>query len=182
MQFTSKRLILQIINKLDIDNIHALHSIPETDQYNTMGIPNNINDTKIIMENWLTKMDNQEAFVFKILDKNSNQFIGLTGVNIHRAKLQSGEIWYKMNKQFWHNGFATEAVNALIQYLFIQLNMHRIEAACSVHNLASVKVLEKVGMHLEGRTRQKLPIGGLWHDSFLYAILQSDFTINELRA
>jgi [ribosomal protein S5]-alanine N-acetyltransferase len=182
MQINSKRLILQIINKLDIDNIHALHSIPETDQYNTMGIPNNINDTNIIIENWLTKIENKEALIFKIVDKNTNQFIGLLGANMHRSKLQSGEIWYKLDKHFWHNGFATEAVNALLQYLFTKLNMHRVEAACSVQNIASVKVLEKVGMHLEGRTRQKLPIGGLWHDSFLYAILQSDFTINELRA
>jgi [ribosomal protein S5]-alanine N-acetyltransferase len=175
MQLQSSRLFLKIIDANDLENIHALHSIPETDTYNTMGLPESIADTQKILNAWLVKIKNNEALVFKILDHSTNNFIGLTGVNMQRPVLQSAEIWYKLDKQFWYKGFATESVLCLLEYLFTTLHLHRIEAACAVENAASQKVLLKVGMLLEGRTRQKLPIRGEWHDSFLYAILKSDF-------
>jgi len=56
-----------------------------------------------------------------------------------------------------------------------ELQLHRIEAGCSVDNIASSKVLEKVGMTREGMKRKKLPIRGEWKDNYFYAILEDDF-------
>lgn len=58
---------------------------------------------------------------------------------------------------------------------FNDLKLHRIEAGCAVENIASSKVLEKVGMTKEGMKRKKLPIRGEWKDNYLYAILEEDF-------
>ncbi len=58
---------------------------------------------------------------------------------------------------------------------FNDLKLHRIEAGCAVENIASSKVLEKVGMTKEGIKRKILPIRGEWKDNYFYAILEEDF-------
>ena len=50
-----------------------------------------------------------------------------------------------------------------------------MEAGCAVENIASSKVLEKVGMTREGMKRKKLPIRGQWKDNYFYGILEEDF-------
>jgi RimJ/RimL family protein N-acetyltransferase len=54
-------------------------------------------------------------------------------------------------------GYGTE-VNRVLDFGFNDLNLHRIKAGCAVENIASIKVLEKVGMIREGRGRQLLPL------------------------
>jgi [ribosomal protein S5]-alanine N-acetyltransferase len=55
------------------------------------------------------------------------------------------------------------------------LKLHRIEAGCAVENVASVSVLEKVGMTREGMKRKKLPIRGEWKDNYFFGMLEEDF-------
>jgi len=54
------------------------------------------------------------------------------------------------------------------------LGLHRLEAACLPHNIASARVLEKVGFAREGRARRYLKINGIWQDHDLFALLQDD--------
>ena len=70
---------------------------------------------------------------------------------------------------------AYEALNKLLDFGFNDMRLHRIEAGCAVENIASSKVLEKVGMTKEGMKRKKLPIRGEWKDNYFYAILEEDF-------
>jgi hypothetical protein len=58
--------------------------------------------------------------------------------------------------------------------------LHRIKAGCAVENIASIKVLEKVGMIREGRGRQLLPLKSSWSDNFQYAILETDSRSSDL--
>ena len=61
----------------------------------------------------------------------------------------------------------------MLQFGFFELQLHRIEAGCAVENVASIKVLEHVGMIREGRKRQILPIRGEWIDNYFYAMLET---------
>lgn len=62
-----------------------------------------------------------------------------------------------------------------MKYGFEELHLHRIEAGVATENIASIKVLEKIGMQREGLRRKVLPIRGKWVDNFHYAILKEDF-------
>jgi [ribosomal protein S5]-alanine N-acetyltransferase len=95
--------------------------------------------------------------------------------NLGVPNYQSGEVWYKLHKDFWGKGYATEAVTRILKFCFIDLNLHRIEAGCAVENVGSIRVLEKAGMTREGRKRKNLPIRGEWKDNYFYAILEEDF-------
>ena len=176
MEITTERLILRFIRSSDLESIHNLHSHPETDQYNTLGIPASPEETQLIMESWMAAMteDPIKNYTFSILQKTSHKFIGLLGFKIAETKFQSGEAWYKIHSDHWSHGYATEALKALIDFGFRGLGLHRIEAGCAVDNLGSIRVLEKVGMTQEGRSRQLLPLKTGWSDSYRFAMLSTD--------
>lgn len=172
----TERLILKLATVEDIPEIHTLHSFPEVDRYNTLGIPDTLEDTATIMQRLLDANHSKEKYTFIVLDKTSNQFIGLAGMTPGKAKYRSAEIWYKIMPQERGKGYASELSKTLIQFCFNTLNFHRVEAGCAVDNAASVKVLEKSGMKRKGRRRQTLPLSGGWSDNFEYAILDTDNT------
>lgn len=107
--------------------------------------------------------------------KDSNQFIGLIGINLGKEKYRNAEVWFKLHPNFWNRGFATEALQRLLTFGFEDLKLHRIEAGCAVGNLGSISVLEKVGMKREAHTRKLLPLKSGWSDNYGYAILEGDY-------
>lgn len=146
----SNRLKIRNIEFTDLDNIHELHSLPETDRFNTLGIPETLHVTSVLLEEWLFlgSQNPRTSYVFCIERKVDSQFIGLIALNLGKVNYNSGEIWYKTHIAFWDKGYTTEALTSLLEFSFNELKLHRIEAGCAVDNAASVRVLEKVGMKL----------------------------------
>ncbi|MGB8190845.1 MAG: GNAT family protein [Chitinophagaceae bacterium] len=160
----------------DIDNIHQLHSLPETDKYNTLGIPDTIQTTAELVTEWVAAQNNdpRNLYVFCIDHIETKQFIGLIALNLGKSKFKIAEVWFKIHPDHWRKGYTTEALTKLLDFGFSELKLHRIEAGCAVENIASIKVLEKAGMIREGRKRKILPIRGEWKDNYFYAILSED--------
>lgn len=175
-ELISKRLKLRLIQISDLDAIHSLHSIPETDKFNTLGIPKDINETNCIIEPWILdhKLEEIRNYTFAVELIDDSKFIGLIALKLGKQKYRNAEVWYKLHSDYWGNGFGTEALSALISYGFDELHLHRIEAGCAVDNVRSIKVLEKAGMIQEGRKRKILPLKNGWSDNFVYAILETD--------
>jgi ribosomal-protein-alanine N-acetyltransferase len=173
---TSDRITLRLINPTDLGSIHKLHSLPETDEFNTLGIPENIQETQATIQGWIAEnnVSDIKNYTFAIEDNQTKKFIGLFGLKLSSKKTQRGEIWYKIHSDYWRKGFATESTNLVLDYGFDTLNLHRIQAGCAVDNIGSIKVLEKVGMIREGRGRQLLPLKSGWSDNFEYSILETD--------
>ncbi len=172
----TERTRLRLVDMSDIDVIHTLHSLPETDEFNTLGIPESIDETRLIITTWVTdnKLVAKTNYTFAIENKLNNSFLGLFGLKLSNNKYKRGEIWYKFHSDHWNKGFATEVLVAMIDFGFNTLNLHRIQAGCAVGNIGSIKVLEKAGMIKEGRGRQVLPLSSGWSDNFEYAILEND--------
>jgi ribosomal-protein-alanine N-acetyltransferase len=175
-ELLSGRLKLRFIELSDLHSIHCLHSLPETDEFNTLGIPENGEETKTIIESWISAHGQEEIlnYTFAIEEINTNLFIGLFGLKLWANKHRRGEIWYKLHSDHWGKGYATEALNLILDFGFDTLNLHRIQAGCAVANIGSIKVLEKAGMIREGRGRQLLPLKSGWSDNFEYSILETD--------
>ncbi len=176
IEILTERTKLRLIEISDLHSIHKLHSLPETDEYNTLGIPKNIEETKTVIEPWISEnqQDNIRNFTFAIESNLTNDFIGLFGLKLGHEKYRQGEVWYKIHSDHWNKGIATEVLSRMINYGFDELNLHRIQAGCAVENIGSIKVLEKVGLIREGRGRKILPLKTGWSDNFKYSILETD--------
>jgi ribosomal-protein-alanine N-acetyltransferase len=85
------------------------------------------------------------------------------------------EIGYALATRQQGRGVMPDALGLLLAELFGQTAIERIEARCSVENLASQRVLDKVGFTREGRLRSYFELGGRRVDNWLYSILREDF-------
>jgi RimJ/RimL family protein N-acetyltransferase len=74
-------------------------------------------------------------------------------------------------------GFATEALTCLLDYLFQQKRLHRVVADTDSQNVPSWTLLERLGMRREGHLRQSLWFKGQWADEYLYAILAEEWLV-----
>lgn len=176
VHFKTERLTLRPISENDIENIHQLHLLAETDQFNTLGIPNDLKETKMIVEKWISEnnLENNKSYTFAVELNEKNKFIGLIGINLGKEKYRNAEVWFKFDYNFWNKGYATESLKKIISFGFETLKLHRIEAGCAIENIGSINVLEKVGMQREAHTRQLLPLKSGWSDNYGYAILSTD--------
>jgi RimJ/RimL family protein N-acetyltransferase len=176
MQLQTARLSMQEVSPADLAEIHILHSLPETDEFNTLGIPDTIQTTKHIVSEWINQQHTtpRVSYTFCIKTQITNEFVGLIALNLGKLNFKIAEVWYKIYPAYWGQGYATETLTELLKFAFSSLKLHRIEAGCAVENIASIKVLEKVGMIKEGRKRRILPIRGTWVDNYFFAILETD--------
>ena len=105
MNIESKRLILTEISWDDLENIHGLHSIPEVDEFNTLGIPENIEVTREVLRPFIENKNlvDKKKYSWSISIKKSSEFIGIAGMNLSNDKYNRGEIYYKFLPSHWGN-------------------------------------------------------------------------------
>jgi ribosomal-protein-alanine N-acetyltransferase len=177
MQLKTPRLSLSEISMDHVPEIHALHSLPETDEFNTLGIPASPEETQILVAGWIKLQQEtpRMAYTFCVFLEETNEFIGLIGLKLGKLNYRIAEVWFKTHPAFWRKGYTSEALAEILRLAFVELQLHRIEAGCAVGNLASARVMEKAGMVKEGRKRAILPIRGEWVDNFFYSILEKEF-------
>jgi len=139
--------------------------------------PNTEEDTRNFVQRAIAHQQEcpRRHYELAVVLKKENLLIGGCGIRVSNPDLGEGNIGYCLNKNFWGRGYATEAAGALLTFGFKTLNLHRIYATCDPENVASVRVLEKIGMYLEGHLRETLRIRGEWQDSLIYAILDHEW-------
>lgn len=176
MKLTTVRLLLEELSLEDLQLVHALHSIPELDEYNTLGIPKDLDETKKVIQSGIEDQDKnpRSEFAWKISLKESRDVIGLAGMFPSNDRFRLAEIYYKIHPDFWGNGYATEVARELVRFGFDDLKVHKVEAGVATGNVRSVRVLEKIGMTREGLRRKILPIRGEWKDNYHYGIVEDD--------
>lgn len=115
------------------------------------------------------------GFAFFVFEQGSNRLIGgITLSNVRRGVSQSGSIGYWMGQPYAGKGYMSEAVALVLHFSFETLGLNRVEAACLLHNVASRRLLRKMGFKEEGIARRYLCINGLWQDHMAHAILRDD--------
>ena len=119
-------------------------------------------------------------FQLAVVLKEETQLIGNCGIRVNDREMREANIGYELNTQYWGQGYATEAAQAILKFGFEELGMHRIRSWCVAENVASVRVLEKIGMLREGHLGEKELIKGRWYDNFLYAILDHEWKASQL--
>jgi [ribosomal protein S5]-alanine N-acetyltransferase len=176
MELESKRLKLKEVTWNDAEVIHELYSIPEVDKYNTLGIPKDIEETKENIRPLIEAQNSEirKSYFWKIVKKDSDEFIGVAGLTLSANKFKLGEIYYKLLPSQWGQGYATEVSRTLIKSGFDDFHLHKVEAGVATENIGSIRVLEKSGMTREGLRRKILPIRGEWKDNYHYAIVEDD--------
>ena len=117
MEIESKRLLLKEIGWDDLEVIHIIHSFPEVDEFNTLGIPKDLDETREVIRQGIENSNDPKrgAIHWKIILKETNSIIGLAGMFLSRDKFRLGEIYYKLIPEHWGKEYATEVSKILIK-------------------------------------------------------------------
>ena len=156
LKFETDRLTLQPFKKEDAIRIRDLANNKELASILGLPHPYELKDA----EDWIAIHPEQIkegieyplTIVYKEL--NENEIIGTITIRIDKSN-NKGELGYWIGKEYWGNGFATEAVNKMIEFGFNQLNLNKIWASALTRNIASKVVLEKAGLQKEGDIKTK---------------------------
>lgn len=119
----------------------------------------------------------RSAFVlFLLVDNTTQEIIGRCGLHNWNAECFRAEIGYHIEEERNKNkGYMSEAVAAIIDYGFNQLNLNRIEATVNPQNIPSVKILQKFRFVQEGYLKQHYFTSGQFVDSLILALLKTDY-------
>jgi RimJ/RimL family protein N-acetyltransferase len=143
---------------------------PEVTRYLTWRPHERIKETEEFVQNCLRAWETQNRFPYMITLKDSGEVIGMIDPRIEGPKIGIG---YGLARAHWGRGYIPEATRAIIDWAFEQPTIYRVYATTDVENVASRRVLEKVGMQCEGILRKYIlhpNISDIPRDSYIYAI------------
>lgn len=139
----SSRLLLRTLLQEDI---HAIIEL-QKENYNLNCFQSKNDIGKLFSDLEIEKFNN---YIFSIILRNSNSFIGYCGLEIIDIKLQA-KIFYALLSNFWGNGYGYEAIKQLIKFAFEELSLNKITAHISDGNARGWKVIEKEGLKYMGQ-------------------------------
>lgn len=175
MCLTTKRLLLRDFVPSDVDAAHAFASDPEVTRYTDWG-PNDVETTRAFVRASVAQTRERDRGEFNLaaVRRASGAVIGVVAVGVTSQRHHRGELGFVFHRDHWSQGYATEAAGLLLRFGFDHLALRRMEATCHPDNIGSARVLEKIGMRLEGRLRSHKLVGRQWRDSLLYAAVDDD--------
>jgi RimJ/RimL family protein N-acetyltransferase len=173
---SSERVILRELMREDWVAIHAYASRLEVCRFQPWG-PNTPEETIAFVEAAAASAEEQprRRYACAVTLDVEEHVIGLVELNVRDARSRVGEVSWVLHPDHWGRGIATEAARILLRFGFEILGLHRIYATCDPRNVASARVMEKIGMGYEGRLREVILIRDGWRDSLVYAILADEW-------
>lgn len=175
MKLETERLIIRPINLDDKNDIFEYRRDKEINKYQGW-IPETLNDVEISIGKIAKQINEPETwFQVVLVEKVNQKLIGDLGIHFLGNENKQVEFGCTLNKDFQNKGYATEAVTAVIDYLFNELNKHRIIASIDPENQNSVRLVERIGFRKEAHFVESLLINGKWVDDVIYALLEKDW-------
>jgi len=118
----------------------------------------------------------RKQYPFAIVLRDEGRLIGQIGLTLLPSEFRQAYLWYSLNRRYWGNGYMTEAVRAVVDYGFRQLDICRLHAFCRVDNRASWRVLERAGfqrMDQSGSDMKIEPASAEFHYALTHALSDS---------
>ena len=180
MELITERLILREFVAEDAVAVLAYQSDPRYLPYNRW-TDRRLEDVEAFVGMFLNQQRERPRIKYQlaITHKPDGVLIGNCGVRKQAADAVEAELGYELAPSHWGHGYATEAARAMLKFAFQELRVHRVAAWCIADNTASARVLERLGMRLEGRLREKENFKGRRWDSLIYGILESERKIDQ---
>jgi len=150
--FETKRLLVRHVETADVDAMYAVYSDGEVMRWVGDGQPLDRGQC----EQWVVVTQRNYASrgygMSALLERRTRYVIGFCGL-VHPGGQSKPEIKYALRRESWGQGFATEAVSAMLAYAASSLGIAQVIATAAPENTASHRVLRKSGMQL-GELRQ----------------------------
>ena len=171
----TERLALRRYTYDDIPDVLAFVSQPSVAKVLPKRIPATEEGVRkyINLQNSYQPFEKDKVFELAVERKEDGRVIGLLG--LIRRDHRQGEMGWALVVEYRGQGYATEAARALMDYGFRSLGLHHIHADTNSDNLASWRLMERLGMRREAQLRDAVYQGGKWVDRVIYGILAEEW-------
>ena len=167
-------LHLRLLKRSDAKVIQKLVSDIRVSKYTTIPYPYPRNGAKDYLDIVAKQYEERTSFTWAIEVAGEHHLIGCIGIGNDPVHLQA-EAGYWLSPDHWGKGYATEALQAIIEFGFTELRLNRISTGVFAGNEASVRVQEKCGLTLEGTLRQSYIKDGTPIDVTIRSILRTEW-------
>ncbi len=169
------RLILRKLTLDDVSDIFEYASNHEVPEFLPWEPHKTTEDTLAFINLVEEEFKKFNSIVLGIEIKENKKLIGTIAIRNWDKADRCIDIGYVISKNYWNKGLTAEALKAVIEFGFEQLNANRIEAHCDEDNIASYRVMEKAGMKYEGTLRQKILIKNKFTSMRFYSIIREEY-------
>jgi RimJ/RimL family protein N-acetyltransferase len=116
----------------------------------------------------------EEGSAARVVVELDGDFVGWCSLSRYDPTNRTASLGYCYGRGTWGRGVATEAAGALLDWAFATLDLNRVQAETDTRNLASARVLEKLGFVREGTLREDCVVDGVVSDSWVFGLLRRD--------
>jgi [ribosomal protein S5]-alanine N-acetyltransferase len=171
LNLKTARLDLRAYRQEDWKQVHIYGADPDFSKYEIWG-PNTLEDTHKFVSDMILQAQTKPRykFDFALNLKENGLMIGGCGIRREAELSDVANLGWAITPLYQGQGYATEAAKSLIQFGFQDLKLSLIYATCDTRNIASLKVMEKLGMKQVGIIKGHLEIKGHMRDSYRYEI------------
>lgn len=170
------RLLLRHVRPDDVRPLWRRRNHPGVAELQAWELPYTLEQAHALVESAVEddRPVPDEWFMITIADLADTEVIGDLVVQLKWGG-RAAEIGYTLDSAHWQRGYATEAADALVSWLFSHEEMTRVEGMLHPANAGSARVLERLGMRFEGRTRLSYWVGNENTDDLLYGMTRDDW-------
>ncbi len=172
----TERLLIRSMSADDAESLAERRSDPKAAKYQNWTTPFPFEKAqKIAVENEaMDGPENDEWWMASVCDGETGDVIGDLALHMTQD-CHTAEVGYTFSPAHWGKGYAVEALQALVDYLFETLDVTRIFGGLHPDNPASAMVLERCGFLFEGHTRSSFWLDGEVSDDWIYGLLREDW-------
>lgn len=171
------RLVLRTFERSDVDGLATYHALPSVQRYvftKTRDVTE-VAAALSVLRGQVSLQRPGDTLTLAMVRKGDQQLIGHVSLHWSDATAGQGEIRFCINPAFSGQGFANEAISALLDIAFDHFHIHRVFAKCDGRNHHSIKLLQKLGMRLEAHYREHALFQGEWDEELHFAILDREW-------
>jgi RimJ/RimL family protein N-acetyltransferase len=175
MNLETNRLHLRPLTADDAKEFFAYRSDAETNKFQGW-IPQTLDEVEAFIAKTAKQINVPNSwFQYAVIEKKALKLIGDIGLHFLGPENKQLELGCTLNKMHQNQGYATEALTRVIDYVFNDLKKHRIMASVDPDNTNSIQLVERIGFRKEAHFVESLYIKGRWADDLIYALLYRDW-------
>ena len=177
MLFKTPRLLLRPFQETDLESFAAYRSDPVVARYQSWSSPYTLDQARAFLKEMEIVPAGAPGTWYQLAVERQCQpgLIGDCAFEVLAVDKRQAQIGFTFAPAYQKQGYATEAVKGLLDYMFGELHLHRVIATCDVENQASVRLLERLGMRREAELAENIWFKGAWGSEYLYALLHKEW-------
>ncbi len=176
----TERLILRRFEFSDAQDMLELWiSKPEIQYPYSEPVYTTLAEVNKLLDKYISSYQSDNYYRWAIISRNDNRCIGQIAFYLVNTANHFAEIEYCVAAEYQNRGYVTEAANALLEFGFNQMDLHRIQISAKDFNVPSRRVIEKCGFTYEGTLRGFFYYKGKYIDRLYYSMLKEEFNKRE---